>query len=145
MKIWQYLRFQMKIICSRSHIKISFTFWDMRTWDTWKFCLLTFRNNRICEKLAYFLRNLQTSRANISRILRIKNAEFSGYCLYMNTDIKGDFQICISVLLKRQLKSGSLNIAFAKSWFYLMFFSDVLDFFNIYVLVAKNFISFCIY
>ena len=145
MKICQYLCLHMKIICWRFHIKTCFSFWDMRPWDTRKVCLQTFRNNRICEKLAYFLRNLQTSRANISRILRIKNAEFSGYCLYMNTDIKGDFQICISVLLKRQLKSGSLNIAFAKSWFYLMFFSDVLDFFNIYVLVPKNFISFCIY
>ena len=31
------------------------------------------------------------------RILRIKNAKFSGYCFYMNTNIKRDFQICISV------------------------------------------------
>ena len=37
-----------------------------------KSCLQTFRNNRICLKLAYFLRNLQASRANNSRILRIK-------------------------------------------------------------------------
>ena len=47
--------------------------WDMRTWDMWKVCLQTFRNKRICKKLAYFLRNLQTSRANNSRILTIKN------------------------------------------------------------------------
>ena len=33
-------------------------------------------------KLAYFLRNLQTSLANNSRILRIKNSKFSGYCSY---------------------------------------------------------------
>ena len=32
------------------------------------------------KKIAYFLRNLQTSRVNNSRILRIKNAKFSGYC-----------------------------------------------------------------
>ena len=28
--------------------KTRFTFWDMRTWDMWKVCLQTFRNNRIC-------------------------------------------------------------------------------------------------
>ena len=32
-----------------------------------------------------------------SRIPRIKNAEFSGYYFYVNTNIYGDFQICISV------------------------------------------------
>ena len=39
------------------------------------------------KKLAYFLRNLQTSWTNNSRILRIKNVEFSGYCCYVNTNI----------------------------------------------------------
>ena len=53
--------------------------------------------NRIREILVYFLRNLQTSQANNSRILRIKNAKFSGHCFYMNTNMKEDFQICISV------------------------------------------------
>ena len=43
------------------------------------------------------MRNLQTSRANSWRIVRIKNAKFSGYCFYMNTSIQGDFQICINV------------------------------------------------
>ena len=33
---------------------------------------------------------LKTSQANHSRILRIKNAKFSGYCFYMNTDIYGN-------------------------------------------------------
>ena len=42
---------------------------------------------RTYEKLAYFVRNLQTSRANNSRILMIKNAKFSGYCFYMNANI----------------------------------------------------------
>ena len=99
MKIWQYLRLHMKIIRWRFHIKTPFTFWDMRTWDMWKVCLQTFRNNRICWKLAYFLRNLQTSRANNSRILGTKNAKFSGYCFYMNTNIYCDFEICISAPL----------------------------------------------
>ena len=34
-----------------------------------------------------------------SRILRIKNAKFSGYYLYMNKKIQRGFQICISVSL----------------------------------------------
>ena len=29
----------------------------------------------------------------------IKNEKFPGYCFYMNTNIKGHFQICISVSL----------------------------------------------
>ena len=70
----------MKIICWKFHVTAPFTFWDTRTWDLWKVCLQTFRNNRICYKFACFLRNLQTSRVNNSKILRIKNANFSGYC-----------------------------------------------------------------
>ena len=46
--------------------------------------------------MAYFLRNLQTSRVNKWRVFKIKNAKFSGYCFYMNTNIT-DLQICISV------------------------------------------------
>ena len=42
---------------------------------------------------------------NNSRILTIKNAKFSGYYLYINLNILGDFQICISVLLSNQLKT----------------------------------------
>ena len=91
MKICRYLR--------RFHINTPFTFWDMRTWDVWKVYLQTFRNNRIRSKLAYFLRNLQTSRASNSRILRIKKVKSSGYCFYLNTNIYIYFQICISVPL----------------------------------------------
>ena len=29
--------------------------------------------------------------------------KFSGYCFYMNANMKGDFQICISVPLKLKL------------------------------------------
>ena len=38
------------------------------------------------KKLAYFLRNLQTSQVKNSRNLRIKNVKFSGYCFYMNAN-----------------------------------------------------------
>ena len=96
----QYLHLHMKIICWRFHIKTP-TFWDMRMWNMWKVCLQTFRNNKIWWKLAYFLTDLSNSRANNSRILRIKNAKFSGCCFYMNAKIQEDFQICISVPLKK--------------------------------------------
>ena len=43
---------------------------------------------------------MQTLRVYNSRIYRIKNAKFSGYYFYMNTNIEGDFWICISVPLK---------------------------------------------
>ena len=39
------------------------------------------------------------SRENNQTILKIKNAKFSWYCFYMNANIYGDFQICISVPL----------------------------------------------
>ena len=50
-------------------------------------------------KKAYFLRKVQILRMNNSRILTIKNAKLSGYYFYMNLNIWGDFQICISVPL----------------------------------------------
>ena len=42
----------------------------------------------------------KTSRTNYSRILRIKNAELSGYCFNVNINIQADFQICFSVPLR---------------------------------------------
>ena len=43
----------------------------------------------------------------------IKNAKFSGYYFYMNTNIYGDFQICISVPLNEKLvKRSSLENGF---------------------------------
>ena len=38
-------------------------------------------------KLVNFLKNLQTLWTNNLRILIVKNAEFSGYCFYINTKI----------------------------------------------------------
>ena len=43
-------------------------------------------SNKICEKVAYFLR--KTSWANNSRILRVKDGKFSGYSFYINPNIK---------------------------------------------------------
>ena len=49
------------------------------------------------------LRNLQTSRANNSRILRIKNVKFSGYSFHMNRNIQGHFQVYILPLIATNL------------------------------------------
>ena len=48
-------------------------------------------------KIRLLFNHLQTLRVNNSRILRIKDVKFSGYCIYLNTNIWVDFQICISV------------------------------------------------
>ena len=37
-------------LCWRLHIKMPFSFWDMRTWNMWKVCLQTLCNNKICWK-----------------------------------------------------------------------------------------------
>ena len=57
------------------------------------------QKHRICLKLTYFLINLQTSRTNNSRVLRIKTAKVSGFCFYMKTNREGDFKIYINVPL----------------------------------------------
>ena len=54
---------------------------------------------KICPRFKKFT----TSRVNISTILKVKNTKFSGYCFYMNPNMKGDFQICISVLLNPKI------------------------------------------
>ena len=76
-----------------------FTFWDMRTLDLRNVCLQTYRDNWIRQKVAYFLRKMQSLGVNNSRILRIQNGKFSGYHFYMSTTKYRDFQICISVPL----------------------------------------------
>ena len=57
-----------------------------------KVCLQTFRNNRRSK-------NWQTSRANNLRILSNKKVKLSGRCFCINTNIKDNSQIDISVLL----------------------------------------------
>ena len=54
-----------------------------------------------------FKRKRQTLRVNNLRILKIKNAEFSGYYFYMKLNIWGHFQICISVPLIRHFNLTS--------------------------------------
>ena len=113
MKICQNLHLYTKIICWRFYIKTPITFWDMRAWDMWKVYLQTIKSSRICSKLPYFLKNLQTSLANSSRIVRIKYASISEHCFSMNTNIYGHFQICISVpsiiILKLSISIRSLS------------------------------------
>ena len=51
----------------------------------------------VCLKTSIF----QTLRVSNSRALRIKNAKFTGDCFYMNTNMHGDFQTCVSVPLNK--------------------------------------------
>ena len=78
-------------------------FWKQRVEDFTLKYLLLFKicSREVCENLAYkhsetieyaknqptFLRNLLISRENNSKILRIENEKFSGYCFYINIDI----------------------------------------------------------
>ena len=71
----------LSIAASQQSIKVN----QLGNYIFFKGTLMQKQSNML--KLAYFLRNLQISRANNSRSLRIKNAKFSGYCLYMNTNI----------------------------------------------------------
>ena len=57
-------------------------------------------------KISVLFKKIQTLCVNNSRILMSKNAKFSGYYFYMNMNIWGDFQICISVPL--------MNVSFAQ-------------------------------
>ena len=126
MKICLHLRLHIKITWRRFYIISPYSFWDMRTLDLWNVCLQTFRNNRICQKLAYFLRNLQTLPINNSRILRITNAKFAEYCFYMSTNIYRNIQISISVPLipfkNVLLQQSAYYLKVASSTFLLLCF-----------------------
>ena len=77
----------MEVICRRSHMKTPFTFRDIRT-DVYA-C-------EICEKFVYkhsetieYVKNYPTFK-NFTKFKSKKlerNAKFSGYCFYMNTNI----------------------------------------------------------
>ena len=99
MKFYWHLGLLIKIICGRFRIIRLFTFLHMCFRDIWNICFETYRNNRICVKVAYFSRKIQVFWVNNSRILRIKNANLSGYSFHMNPNIQWNFQICIIVPL----------------------------------------------
>ena len=105
MKMQSHHRLQTKVIWRRFRIITTFTSWDIRTRDTRNFCLQTLRKNKICWKIVYFLRKIQTSQVNKAGNLRIKIEKFSENCFYMNPNIYSNFQICINVTLTRHLLS----------------------------------------
>ena len=80
MKIFQYIRLHIKKVPRRLRIITPFSLLDMRTLNIQNVCLQIQRNNRILQKVAYFLRKMQTLRANNSRILNIQNIQnFQGF------------------------------------------------------------------
>ena len=70
-----------------------------------------------------FYKNLQNSQVNNSRILRIKNTKLSGYCLYINTNIQGDFQINTSLPLRNGKVSIDVYVKHTNHHQYLHFLS----------------------
>ena len=50
----------------------------------------------------------------------IKNVKFSGYYFHMNTNLQGDFQICISVSLNETGRKVKLSIALILLRIYLL-------------------------
>ena len=67
----------MKLICRRFHIKTIY--------------FLRYAHVRYVKNLKFslLLKKLKILRANNSRILRIKNTKFSGYCFDMNKHVGG--------------------------------------------------------
>ena len=63
--------------------------------------MFVYKHIETIEYVLRKIRKIQILRVNNSRIAKIKNAKLSGYYFYMNLDIWEDFQICISVPLKR--------------------------------------------
>ena len=68
-------------------------------------------------KINLLLRKIQTFLVNNSTILTIKNANFPGYYFYMNKNVYGDFQICISVPL-----SGARPLQYVENQSYWVIF-----------------------
>ena len=63
--------------------------------------IIEFYTRKVCEMFVYkHTETIETLRVKNSRIFSIKNAKVSGYYFYINLNILGDFQICISVPLK---------------------------------------------
>ena len=84
LKICQYLRIHMKIICWRFHIKTPIAFWDMHTWDMWKVGLQTLRNNIAYVKIILLFNKFANLKARekltfITReFLRLRMRNFQG-------------------------------------------------------------------
>ena len=83
MKTLQYIRLLVNIAWNRFHILI---FWDNHSLDMQSVCSKKYRNNskNSFKRVVYFLRKMQI---------------FRGYYFYVNTNIQGHFEICISVPL----------------------------------------------
>ena len=68
---------------------------------------------------------MQTFRLNNCRILRIKNAKFLEYYFYMNTNIQGDFQICISIPFSQMRKFERFWILQNQAFIFIKIIKDM--------------------
>ena len=84
---------QIQKICQFILLHIKYNTFHSRGCPQSKYAKCVFKNiqsmleTQSMFKVANFLRKMQTSRVNNSRILRVKNANFQGYYFYMNTNI----------------------------------------------------------
>ena len=104
MKIWQYTRLHLKNdITQISHYN-AFHFLRYAHYRYRKCLLINIQKQKNTLKSSLLFKDkMQTLGASNSRISRIKDAKFSGFYFHMNTNIQGDFQICIrSNLLVRK-------------------------------------------
>ena len=85
MKIYWYLRPHINIICQRfgNYHSVCFLRYTQQRHIKYLFAETT----EYVKEEAYFLRKIQTSRVNNSRILKIKNAKFSRDYFYINVNI----------------------------------------------------------
>ena len=89
-------------------------------------------------KSSLLLKKFTNFTVNNSRILRIKNVKFSGYCFHLNTNIYRDFQICISVPLIIILRDFIKQPIIKQSpTFFQFFFSHWLFFLFHYQSICK--------
>ena len=89
-------------MCRRFRIITPVSFWAIRHRGIWNVIeKIRSMHPETAEhvKTREFLRKIQTLRVNNSRNLRIKNAKFSGYCFYINSNIHWNSLICITVPL----------------------------------------------
>ena len=88
----QYFRFNMKIMSQNISYKNTSYFLRYAHVRYEKSLSTNIQKRQNMLKISLLFKKFTKSRANNSRTLRIKNAKFSGYCFYMNTNVTEIFK-----------------------------------------------------
>ena len=70
-------------------------------------------------KIRLLFKKFTTSRPNNSRILRIKNANFSGYCFYMKMNITETRKVMLTGIKNTHTYQGVGNVSFLENFAYI--------------------------